>query len=51
MDENTIKIEKLAHLGYGLGYLKGKTLFVPFTLPGDEVQVKIIHQNKNVAFA
>jgi 23S rRNA (uracil1939-C5)-methyltransferase len=41
-----IKIEKLVSGGDGLGFSEGKAVFVPFTLPGEEVKVKIIEEKK-----
>ena len=38
------KVEKLDHQGRGIAYHNGKIVFVPNTLPGEEVEVKI---NKN----
>ncbi len=38
----TVKIESLSyHGGRGVGRFDGKVIFVPFTAPGDEVQVRI----------
>jgi len=38
-----IKIDKVTYKGYGLGYDEnGKVAFVPYCLPEEEVEVKII---------
>ena len=37
----TVTIERLAHGGYGVGYLDGLTVFVPRTAPGDVVDVRL----------
>ena len=39
MNDSTIKIEKLAFGGSGVGYAAGKVCFVPYTAPGDIVRV------------
>lgn len=41
-----IKIEKLDNEGKGIGYVNNKIIFVPKTLPGDIVEIKIIKDNK-----
>ena len=41
-----VKIEKLVYGGDGLAHGDGKTLFVPFALPGEEVDVAATDQNK-----
>lgn len=40
------KIEKLVYGGDGLAHGNGRTLFVPFVLPGEEVEVTAIEQSK-----
>ena len=49
-DLKSLKIEKIAMQGYGLGYFQGKTIFVPYTVPGDVVEIKYTHQKKDIAF-
>jgi len=41
MREITIKIEKMAFGGAGVGHADGKVCFVPFTAPGDVVRVGV----------
>lgn len=41
-----IKIEKLVFSGDGLGFIDGKAVFVPFTVPEDEVVVDIVKEHK-----
>lgn len=43
-----IKIEKLVYGGEGLAHLEGKTVFVPFVLPGEEVDVEIVERAKKL---
>ncbi len=42
-----IKITSLDHNGRGIGKIDGKIVFVPFTLPGDVVDIRIINEKKN----
>ncbi len=39
-DRFEVRIEAMAHGGSGLGYWRGKTVFVPFTIPGELVLVE-----------
>lgn len=43
-----IKIEKLVYGGEGLAHRDGKALFVPFVLPGEDVQVEFVEQTKKL---
>lgn len=45
-----LQIEKIAMHGYGLGFAEGKAVFVPFTMPGDCVDVKVLLEKKDVIF-
>ncbi len=45
-----LKIEKLAVGGDGLGRFNGMVIFVPFTVPGDEILAEITEHKKNHAF-
>ena len=49
--EGTLEITRLAHGGQGLGHLDGLAVFVPRTLPGDVVDVRLVDQRKRYAFA
>lgn len=42
-----VKIEKFVYGGYGIAYTDGKTCFVPFTLPQEEVEVNIKNDKKH----
>lgn len=44
-----IQIEKLAHGGYGLGEVSGKKIFVPYSAPGDELDIEITEDHENWA--
>jgi len=43
----TIEIEKIVYGGLGMGRMKGKVVFIPFTAPGDLVAAKIFREKKN----
>lgn len=47
----TVKIERSAFGGYGIGKIDGKTLFVDYAIPGDTVKIKITESRKNLDFA
>ena len=42
-----ITIERLDHMGNGIGYSNNKIVFVPKTIPGDIVNINIESENKN----
>lgn len=46
-----MNIERLDDLGRGIGYLDGKITFIPWTIPGDVVEVIVTenHKKYNVA--
>jgi len=46
-----LNIEKLAMGGFGIGYFNSKAIFVPYTAPGDVVDVNVTHERKSHAFA
>jgi 23S rRNA (uracil1939-C5)-methyltransferase len=46
-----VEIKKIVHGGYGLAFLEGKTVFVPYTAPGDKVECVVVREKKNVVFA
>lgn len=46
-----VKIDDVAFGGNGVGRSDGKALFVPFTIAGEEVSVRVIKQKKNFAIA
>ena len=45
--KNVVLIEKMDHMGNGIGFINGKTVFVSKTIPGDEVIIDIIKETKN----
>jgi 23S rRNA (uracil1939-C5)-methyltransferase len=49
--EITLKIEKLAGLGDGMGTFDCKKVFVPYTLPGDVVRAVIKRDTSDAAYA
>ncbi|MEJ5363411.1 MAG: methyltransferase domain-containing protein [Spirochaetota bacterium] len=48
---HTITIQRYANNGYGIGFINGKTVFVPYSAVGDTVAVTITHEAKNYCFA
>jgi len=46
-----LKIEKLAMGGFGIAYHDSKAIFVPYTAPGDVVDVYVTHERKDHSFA
>jgi len=48
MSEKTVKIEKVVCDGYGLGFLDGKAIFIPYSVPGDVIEVENIFRRKGV---
>jgi len=46
-----LSIKKIVHGGYGLGFADGKTIFVPYTAPGDVIEYRITRKKKNIFFA
>jgi len=43
-----LKIDRLVYGGSGLGFLNGQAVFVPFSAPGDELEVEIVSEKKGV---
>ena len=41
-----VKIEKLIYGGEGIGHAEGRTVFVPYVLPGEVVAVRAVEQKK-----
>ncbi|GAB3042932.1 23S rRNA (uracil(1939)-C(5))-methyltransferase RlmD [Virgibacillus ainsalahensis] len=46
----TLTFEDLTHEGNGVGKVDGYPLFVPYGLPGEEAQVKVVKVKKNFGF-
>ncbi|GAB4074457.1 23S rRNA (uracil(1939)-C(5))-methyltransferase RlmD [Barrientosiimonas marina] len=46
----TLQFEDLTHEGNGVGKISGYPLFVPYALPGEEGDVKVVKVNKNFGF-
>lgn len=44
-----LKIEKLTHGGNGLGEVDGKKVFVPFSAPGDVLEIEIVKDHGSYA--
>ncbi len=47
----SLEIEKMVYGGRGMGRREGKIVFVPFTVPGDRVQVEVTKDKKNFSEA
>jgi len=50
MQAISIKIEKPAYGGYGLGFHDGKACFVRYAVPGDEAIVELYQEKKDYCF-
>ena len=46
-----IHIEKLVHGGNGMGHADGKAVFVPFSAPGDDLEVETTADHKGFSEA
>ncbi len=46
----SFKIDSLAFGGNGIGRHEGKVIFVPYSAPGDEVEVEIINERKRYSY-
>ena len=42
-----VRIDRLAHLGSGVGRVDNRVIFIPFTAPGDTVIARITHKKKH----
>lgn len=45
--KKAVRIEKLGGEGVGIGHIDGKVVFVPYSVPGDEVLVKLVHETNS----
>ena len=43
----TLEIEKIVYGGGGMGRINGKVAFIPFTAPGEKVQVEVVREKKD----
>jgi 23S rRNA (uracil1939-C5)-methyltransferase len=50
-DEIEIELDAMAHGGSALGRQDGRTVFVPYTIPGERVRARIVETRGRVAFA
>lgn len=39
-------IDGISHQGEGVGRIQGKAVFVPFAIPGEEISIEIINEQK-----
>ncbi len=50
MDEAIVEINSLVYGGNGMGRLEdGRAVFVPFTLPGEKVRIRLVDQKQSYA--
>lgn len=42
-----VEVTRLNHSGEGIGHINNKVVFIPKTIPGDIVEIKIIKEHKN----
>lgn len=49
--EHELTIDRISYGGAGIGRVDGKVVFVPFTIPGERVRVRILREKKNFAEA
>lgn len=47
-DELQVLIEKMVYGGDGLGHAEGQTVFVPFVLPEEKVQARVVSRKKKL---
>jgi 23S rRNA (uracil1939-C5)-methyltransferase len=47
----TVEIKKMVYGGKGMGRVGGKVVFVPFTAPGERVEVEVVREKKDYAEA
>jgi len=47
MGKVQVQIESVAFRGYGVARIKGKVVFIPYTLTGDQAWVELIEEKKN----
>src|SRR4051794_5696538 len=50
-DEIEVRIEKIVPRGFGLAFAEKLTVFVPLSVPGDRLHVRIREIKKRLAFA
>lgn len=50
MTEGTVEIKKVVYGGLGLTHHDDRTLFIPYTAPGDKVRFEIVSKKKKVLF-
>jgi 23S rRNA (uracil1939-C5)-methyltransferase len=45
--EVTVRVDSMAHRGYGVARLMEKVIFIPYTAPGESVSITITEEKKN----
>jgi 23S rRNA (uracil1939-C5)-methyltransferase len=51
VNECILHVEKITSGGAGMGRINGKIVFTPYTLPGEDVLVRIVREKKDYAHA
>ena len=49
-DHLTVQFEDLTHDGYGVAKVDGYPLFVPYALPGEKAEIRVVKVNKNFGY-
>lgn len=47
MREIELRIEKIAYGGWGMGRVDGKIIFIPYTIPGEQVLAEVVREKKD----
>ena len=45
-----VEIKKIVHGGWGLAFHESNTVFIPYTAPGDQVELSVVRRKKNSLF-
>jgi 23S rRNA (uracil1939-C5)-methyltransferase len=47
LEQNIVTIEKLVYKGLGLAHLQDKVVFIPYSVPEDEIEIEITKENRS----
>ncbi len=45
-----VEIQKVVHGGYGFAFFEDRTVFIPYTAPGDRVEFSVVREKKHLVF-